>query len=69
MRARSAGTKSHRLHSKEAICKKFRPGKKCWRYFFRVQFILDNLIASDLKLGENKREVRHGHIKRIVARL
>lgn len=51
----SAGSKSHRLHSKEAIARKFKPGRRCWRFYWRIQW----LIESEIELSyERDIEIR-----------
>ncbi len=39
----AAGTKSHRLHRKKAIARKFRKGSRCWRFYWKIQSILVEL--------------------------
>ncbi len=37
------GTKAHRMHRKEAVAAKFRPGRRCWRVYWRIQKLLFEL--------------------------
>jgi len=37
------GTKSHPIHHKPAIARKFYPGGRCWRLYFKIQRILIEL--------------------------
>ena len=37
------GTKSHPVHRKEAIASKFRPGKKSWRLYWRLNRVFIEL--------------------------
>lgn len=34
---------AHELHRKEAIARKFTPGRRCWKFYWRIQNILVEL--------------------------
>jgi hypothetical protein len=39
-------TKSHPLHRKSSIARKFRPGRRCWKFYWRIQKLLVELGFS-----------------------
>ncbi len=45
-------TKSHPLHRKEAVAHKFKPGSRCWKFYWRIQGLLIELgFTYEIKRG------------------